>query len=56
MLRDPDLHTRLAATLVIAECPRLPGLATALYRGEPEGENYSDRWLGRAFYIAAIAT
>ncbi len=53
-LQDPDLHTRLAATLVIAEMPESPEIAPALYRESQKPENYSDKWLSRAIYIAAI--
>jgi len=54
VLQDPDLHTRLAATLVLSEMPEAPGLAQALYRESQKPENYTDRWLSRALYIAAI--
>ena len=53
-LQDPDLHTRLAATLVIAEMPESPEIAPALYRESQKPENYSDKWLSRAIYIAAV--
>ena len=53
VLQDPDLHTRLAATLVIAEMPESPEIAPALYRESQKPENYTDKWLSRAFYIAA---
>jgi putative membrane-bound dehydrogenase-like protein len=52
VLQDPDLHTRLAAALVIAEMPESPEIGPALYRESQKPENYSDRWLSRAFYIA----
>ena len=35
LLRDPDLHTRLAATLAIADMPPAPAIADALYAGQP---------------------
>ncbi len=54
VLQDPDLHTRLAATLVLAEMPESADVAQALYRESQKTENYSDRWLSRAFYIAAL--
>ena len=54
VLQDPDLHTRLAATLVIAEMPESPEIAPALYRESQKPENYSDKWLSRAIYIAAM--
>ncbi len=54
VLQDPDLHTRLAATLVLAEMPESAEIAQALYRESQKTENYSDKWLSRAFYIAAL--
>ena len=53
LLQDPELHTRLAATLVIADMPASPQTADALYKESQKAETYSDPWLGRAFYIAA---
>ena len=53
MLRDPDLHTRLAATLAIAEMPSSAETGAALYAESQKAENYGERWLSRAFYIAA---
>jgi putative membrane-bound dehydrogenase-like protein len=53
LLQDTDLHTRLAATLVVAEMPESPAIAQALYRESQKPENFGDRWLSRAFFIAA---
>jgi uncharacterized protein len=53
VLQDADLHTRLAATLVLAEMPDAPEIGAALYRESQKSENFSDKWLSRAFYIAA---
>jgi uncharacterized protein len=53
LLQDPDLHTRLAAVLTIAEMPDAPGIGKALYAETRKPENFNDRWLSRAFYIAA---
>ena len=53
LLRDPDLHTRLAAVLVIADMPPAPAIGDALYAAARLPENYSDRWLSRALFIAA---
>jgi putative membrane-bound dehydrogenase-like protein len=53
LLRDPDLHTRLAATLAVADMPSSPDIGAALYKESQNQENYGDRWLSRAFYIAA---
>jgi uncharacterized protein len=52
-LQDADLHTRLSAALVVAEMPESPEIGTALYRESQKTDNYSDKWLSRAFYIAA---
>ena len=53
VLQDPDLHTRLAAVLTLADMPSSPGIGAALYKESQKVENYGDRWLSRAFYIAA---
>lgn len=53
LLRDPDLHTRLAAILAVAEAPPAPELGRALYQASLDGDNYGDRWLSRAMFIAA---
>ncbi|HXW08001.1 MAG TPA: PVC-type heme-binding CxxCH protein [Vicinamibacterales bacterium] len=53
LLADPDLHTRLAAALVIADMPASPEIGRAVYAESRKAENYEDRWLSRAFYIAA---
>ena len=53
LLADPDLHTRLAAVLAIAEMPSAPDVARALYAESKKPENFNDRWLSRALYIAA---
>ena len=52
LLRDPDLHTRLAATLAIADMPQAPAIGEALYAASQVPENYTDRWLSRALFIA----
>ena len=52
-LADPDPHTRLAIALAAADLPSSPALAQALYRESAKPENFNDKWLGRAFYIAA---
>ncbi len=53
LLRDPDLHTRLAAVLAVADAPPAPVIAKALYRASLEPANVGDRWLSRALYVAA---
>jgi azurin len=53
LLRDADLQTRLAAVVAIAEMPSSPEIGKALYAESQKPENFGDRWLSRAFYIAA---
>lgn len=53
LLHDPDLHTRLAAVLALADMPTSNEAGQALYSETQKGDNYSDKWLSRAFYIAA---
>jgi putative membrane-bound dehydrogenase-like protein len=53
LLRDPDLHTRLAAVLTAAELPASPEIGKAIYEESSKPENFNDRWLSRALYIAA---
>ena len=53
LLQDPDLHTRLAAVLTIAEMPAAPEIGRALYAESKKPDNFNDRWLSRALYIAA---
>ena len=52
LIADTDLHTRLAATLSIADLPTSARDRHSAVQGKSETENYSDRWLSRAFYIA----
>ena len=53
LLQDPDPRTRLAVALTLAEVPASPEIGAALYRESQKPENYGDRWMSRAFYIAA---
>ena len=53
LLQDPDLHTRLAAILALAEQPASPEIGRALYAASRDATNTGDRWLSRALYIAA---
>jgi putative membrane-bound dehydrogenase-like protein len=53
LLKDLDLHTRLAATLALADMPSSPAIGRALYEESQASPNYTDKWLSRAFYIAA---
>ncbi len=53
LLEDKDLHTRLAALLVMADAPATPELGRLLYKVSSNADNYNDRWLSRAMFIAA---
>jgi putative membrane-bound dehydrogenase-like protein len=53
LLQDPDLHTRLAVSLVLSDMPASAEVAQALYRASQSPENFGDPWLGRAIYVAA---
>ena len=53
LLQDPDLHTRLAAVLAVADLPTSSEIGQALYAASQRPENVGDRWLSRALYIAA---
>ena len=53
LLRDPDLHTRLAAVLALADAPPSDDIAKALYAASLDPVNFGDRWLSRALYVAA---
>jgi putative membrane-bound dehydrogenase-like protein len=50
---DPDLHTRLAAILALADVPASAEIGRVLYKASADSDNFSDRWLSRAVYIAA---
>jgi putative membrane-bound dehydrogenase-like protein len=53
LLEDKDLHTRLAALLVMADAPATPDLGRVLYKVSANADNFTDRWLSRAMFIAA---
>ncbi len=53
LLRDTDLHTRLAAILALADAPSSDAIAKALYAASLDAANTEDRWLSRALYVAA---
>jgi putative membrane-bound dehydrogenase-like protein len=53
LLHDADLHTRLAATLAIADMPASQETGQALYAESLKPDNFGDKWLSRALYIAA---
>ncbi|MDQ3346328.1 MAG: hypothetical protein M3545_00005, partial [Acidobacteriota bacterium] len=54
MLKDPDLQTRLAAILALADVPSSAEIGRALYAESQVSPNFSDKWLSRALYIAAM--
>ncbi len=53
VLADPDLHTRLAVFLRLAELPASNAAGQAIYAASLDPTNFGDRWLSRALYIAA---
>ena len=53
LLRDPDLHTRLAVVLALADVPSSESVAKALYAASLDAANTKDRWLSRALYVTA---
>jgi putative membrane-bound dehydrogenase-like protein len=53
LLQDPDLHTRLAVILKLADMPASAATGQAIYTASLDAANYGDRWLSRALYIAA---
>jgi putative membrane-bound dehydrogenase-like protein len=53
LLQDPDLHTRLAAVLVLADTPASAEIGRMLYKASADSDNFGDRWLSRALFIAA---
>ena len=40
LLHDPDLHTRLAAVLALADMPTSDEIGAGALRREPEDDNY----------------
>ncbi len=52
VLHDPDMHTRLAAVLALADMPTSAEIGKALYAESLNPETYGDKWLSRALYIA----
>ena len=50
LLHDPDLHTRLAATLAIADMPASQETGQALYAESLKPDNFGDKWLSRAVH------
>ncbi|GAA4314145.1 hypothetical protein GCM10023143_24830 [Compostibacter hankyongensis] len=54
ILQDPDLHTRLAAFLALADMPASPGVGEAVYKSVLQPVNAGDPWLPDALLAAAI--
>lgn len=54
LLQDPDLHTRLATILALADQPASAAIGKALYAASREPDNFGDLWLSRALHIAAV--
>lgn len=52
LLTDPDLHTRLAVLLALADTAPSPEIGRLLYQAGANADNYTDRWLSRALFIA----
>jgi len=53
VLDDPDAPVRLAALLVLAECPETEALGAAVHQFVSRPENAADRWLRDAAISAA---
>lgn len=53
LLKDPDMQTRLAATLALADMPTSTEIGAALYQQSLAPDSYGDKWESRALYIAA---
>ncbi len=54
-LDDPDLHTRLAALLVVSEMPASEAAGATIYAVSRQPEVVEDEWLPEALFIAANA-
>ncbi|HSJ66734.1 MAG TPA: PVC-type heme-binding CxxCH protein, partial [Anditalea sp.] len=54
LLDDPDLRTRMAAVLAIADTPGSPDVGRLLYEASGKKENAEDEYLPQAFFAAAI--
>ncbi len=52
LINDPDPHTRLAATLVLADMPTSDGMGQKLYAMSQEEAVQDDPWLSKAAYLA----
>ncbi|MEO8562237.1 MAG: PVC-type heme-binding CxxCH protein [bacterium] len=53
LLEDADLHTRLAAVLVLSQLPASDELGRVLYAVGKAPEVQNDEWLSQAVYVAA---
>lgn len=55
LLDDPDLKTRMAAVLAIADIPGSPEVGKLLYEASNKPENAEDEYLPQAFFAAALS-
>lgn len=54
LLNDPDLRTRMAAVLAVADIPGSPEAGKLLYEASGKSENANDEYLPQAFFAAAL--
>jgi len=54
LLEDPDLKTRMAAVLAIADIPGAPDMGELIYQASGRAENGEDEYLPQAFFAAAL--
>lgn len=55
LINDPDLKTRKAAVLAIADMPASPEIGKRLYEASLKEENANDEYLPQAFFAAALS-
>lgn len=55
LINDPDLKTRMAAVLALADMPSSPEVGELLYKASRNQENTSDKYLPQAFFAAALS-
>ena len=55
LLNDPDLKTRMAAVLAIADIPDSPEVGKLLYEASNKPEHAEDEYLPQAFFAAALS-
>ena len=54
LLNDPDLSTRMAAVLAVADIPGSSEAGKLLYEASTKPENAKDKYLPQAFFAAAL--